>query len=467
MAKATRLVRPRTVTADGEGLASHAGLVWLGEVADRTGLTAGLSAAMAERPRRRHDPGVTLAQMALALADGATCVSDLAVLRDQPGLFGPVASHATAWRTIAGLAPGEYRRLAGARAQARAAAWAGGAGPAGDEVVIDLDATLVTTKADKQDAAATYKRSYGHHPLLAMCAETSEVLSIMLRPGNAGSNTAADHVTVLGAAVAQLPEAWSAGHQAGDDPVEALRSVLVRADAAGASHWFAEECRDRNIGYSLGSYIDHRVRDALLLVQEEDWEPAVEPGGRRRPGAEVTDLTGLVNLDAWPDRTRLVVRRERPHPGAQLSLFDTIEGFRHTAFITDTTGSDIAALELRHRQRARAEQVIRDAKACGLANLPFSSRADNDAWCQLVACANDLLAWAQRSTLDGPLRRATPNTIRYRLLHIAARTTPAGRRLRLDATWPWADKLHAAIERARTRLRPLTVPLRPAIHPGL
>ncbi len=405
--------------------------------------------------------------MVLALADGATCVSDLAVLRDQPGVFGPVASHPTAWRTIGGLAPGEYRLLAGARAQARAAAWAAGAGPAGDEVVIDLDATLVTTKADKQDAAPTYKRSYGHHLILAMCAETSEVLSIMLRPGNAGSNTAADHVITLAAAIAQLPDAWQAGHQSGDDPSQAARSVLVRADAAGASHWFAEECRDRNIGYSLGFYIDHRVRDALLLVQEEDWAPAVEPGGRRRPGAEVAELTDLVNLDAWPDGTRLIVRRERPHPGAQLSLFDTVEGFRHTAFITDTASDNIAELELRHRQRAQAEQVIRDAKACGLANLPFSSAADNDAWCQLVACANDLLAWAQRSTLDGPLRRATPKTIRYRLLHVAALTTRTGRRLRLDATWPWTDKLHTAIERARTRLRPLTVPLAPAIHPGL
>jgi hypothetical protein len=391
VSEATRLVQPRTVTNDGHGLVSHAGLVLVGEVADRTGLTAGFSAAMTERPRRRHDPGVTLAQMAIALADGATCVSDLAVLRDQPGLFGPVASEATAWRTIAGLAPGEYRRLAGARARARSAAWAAGAGPGGD-LVIDLDATLVTTKADKEDAAATYKRSYGHHPLLAMCAETGEVLTIMLRPGNAGSNTAADHVMVLGAAVAQLPRDWQAGHLAGDPSDQVRRPVLARADAGGASHWFAEECQDRNITYSLGYWIDHRIRDALLLVQEEDWEPAVEPGGRRRPGAQVVELTDLVDLDAWPPGTRLIVRRERPHPGAQLSLFDTVEGFRHTAFITDTPGPDIAALELRHRQRGRAEQVIRDAKACGLANLPFSSMADNDAWCQLVATACDLLA---------------------------------------------------------------------------
>jgi hypothetical protein len=455
------------VTGDGDGLVSHAGLVWLGEVADRSGLTAGFSAAMALRPRRRHDPGVTLAQMVLALADGATCVSDLASLRDQPALFGPVASHPTAWRTIADLAPGEYRRLAGARAVARAAVWAAGAGPAGDETIVDFDATLVTTKADKGDAAPTYKHTYGHHPLLAICAETGETLAAMLRPGNAGSNTAADHVVVLGAAVAQLPDGWQAGHQPGDDPALADKTLVARADAGGASHWFAEECRARNIGYTLGYYIDHRVRDALLLVQEEAWEPAIDTGGQPREDAQIIEVTDLVNLDAWPAGTRLIVRRERPHPGAQLSLFDTIEGFRHTVFITDTPGNDIAGLELRQRQRARAEQVIRDTKACGLANLPFDDTADNDAWLQLVICANDLLAWARRTTLNGPLRRATPKTIRYRLLHTAAHTTPAGHRLRLDAAWPWTSDLITAIERARTRLRPLTATLAPAIHPGL
>jgi Transposase DDE domain group 1 len=273
------------------------------------------------------------------------------VLRDQPGLFGPVASHPTAWRTIAGLAPGEYRRLAGARAQARAAAWAAGAGPAGDEVIIDVDAALVTTKADKQDAAATYKRSYGHHPLLAMCAETGEVLTVMLRAGNAGSNTAADHVITLGAALAQLPEAWRSGHESGDQHTEASKSVLVRAAAAGASHWFAEECRDRNIGYSLGFYIDHRVRDAFVLVQEEDWEPAIGPGGRRRSGAEVVELTGLVNLDAWPDATRLI---ERPHPRAR-------RGTRRTPTPTPTRRRGRAAPRPRRRRARPALRGGRDS----------------------------------------------------------------------------------------------------------
>lgn len=468
MGNATRLVRPRTVTGDGEGLVSRGGLVWLGEVADLSGLTAGLSQVLADAPRRRHDPGVCLAQLAVALADGAECLSDLDALRGQPQLFGPVPSRTSAQRAFQALGPAELRRLAGARRDARATAWRAGAGPDGDEATLDLDATIVRTKADKQDAAPTYKRTYGHHPHLGMLAETGEVLAGMFRPGNAGANCAADHVVVLAAAIDQLPAEWQAGHLAGDDPALATKKLLARTDAAGASHWFAEECRARNIGFSLGYWIDGRVRDALLLVQEEDWEPARDPGGRTRDGAQVVEITDLVNLDAWPTGTRLIVRRERPHPGAQLSLFDTIEGLRHTAFITDTEGDDLAALDLRHRRRGRAEQIIRDTKACGLARLPFDGAANNDRWMQLTFIANDLLCWARRISLTGPLRRASPKTIRHRLLHIAAHASP--RRLRLDAAWPWTPDLLHAIDRLKARLRPpppLSVPIRPAIHPGL
>jgi hypothetical protein len=467
MGQATRLVRPRTVTGDGDGLVSHAGLVWLGEVADRSGLTAGLSQVLAGAPRRRHDPGVTLAQMAVTLADGAECLSDLEALRGQPQLFGPVPARTSAQRAFAALGPAELRRLAGARAQARATAWAAGAGPDGDTATLDLDATIVRTRADKEDAAPTHKRTYGHHPLIGMLAETGEVLAGMFRPGNAGANCAADHVVVLGAAIDQLPADWQHGHRPGDDPVLATKTLVVRTDSAGASHWFAEECRYRNLGFTLGYWIDGRVRDALLLTQEEDWEPARDPGGQVRGGAQVVEITGLVNLEDWPEGTRLIVRRERPHPGAQLSLFDTIEGLRHTAFITDTEGSDLAALDLRHRRRGRAEQIIRDTKACGLARFPFDSATNNDRWMQLTFCANDLLCWARRISLTGPMRRATPKTIRHRLLHIAARTSP--RRLHLDATWPWTPDLLHAIDRIKTRLNPPppSVPIRPATHPGL
>ena len=331
MGQRSRLVRPRKVTGDGDGLVSHAGVAWLAETADLSGLTAGLSAAMALVPQRRHDAGRTLAQMVLALADGATCLSDLAAIRAQPTVFGPVASGATVWRTFDHVGSVELRGIAAARAAARARAWAAGAGPSGDELIVDIDSTIIRTKADKQDAAATYKRTFGHHPLLAMCAETDEVLAGILRAGNAGANTAIDHVQLLADALGQLPAAWRTGHEVGDDASMVERRILVRADSAGASHWLAEQCVDRNIEFSLGYGIDERVRDGVIGVPTGCWHPAIDADGQRRDGAEVAELTELVNLDAWPQGTRLIVRRERPHPGAQLSLFDTIEGFRHTA----------------------------------------------------------------------------------------------------------------------------------------
>ena len=370
MTHGSRLVRPRTVTGDGDGLVSHAGLVWLAEAADLAGLTAGLSRAVTGIRGRRHDPGRTLAQMVLALADGASCPSDLSVLRNQPAMFGPVASEPTVWRTFDRVGPAELAGIEAARRDARARAWTAGGGPAGPEVIIDLDSTFVTTKADKQDAAATYKRSYGHHPLLAMIAETGEMLCGILRPGNAGATNAADHIDVLDAAIAQLPKQWAAGHDLGDHPDFVQHGLLIRADSGGLSHWLADEIRARNAQFSIGYPIDGRIRDALMLVQEEDWVRAVDGNGRPRAGAEIVELTDLVDLDTWPEGTRLIVRRERPHPGAQLSLFDTIEGRRHTAFITDTKGPDIAWLECRHRQRARAENVIRSTKPAGWPTCP-------------------------------------------------------------------------------------------------
>jgi len=450
------------VTGDGDGLVSHAGVAWLADTADLSGLTGGLSSAMAAVPQRRHDAGRTLAQMVLALADGATCLSDLAAIRAQPTVFGPVASEATVWRTFDHVGSVELRGIAAARAAARDRAWAAGAGPAGGEVIIDVDSTIIRTRTDKADAAATYKRTYGHHPLLAMCAETDEILAGILRPGNAGANTAVDHVVLLADALDQLPAVWRAGHDVGDDASTVERTLLVRADSAGASHWLAEECVERNIEFSLGYGIDERVRDGVICVPTGCWHPAVDADRQHRDGAEVAELTEFVNLHAWPAGTRLIVRRERPHPGAQLSLFDTIEGFRHTAFITNTAGYDIAALELRQRQRARAENVIRDAKATGLANLPFDDIVNNDVWMQLCFAANDLLAWAQRIGCVGQLRRATPKTIRHRLLHVAARITPTGRRLRLDQHWPWTDILLTAIERVRTAFTSLSVTSQPA-----
>jgi len=352
---------------------------------------------------------------------------------------------------VEAVAAVELAAIDTARATARERIWAAGGAPA--SVTLDFDATLVDAHSEKQCAKPTYKRGFGFHPLGVWCEETTEFLAGMLRSGNAGANNAADHVKMLDAALAQLPAEWRAGHAPGDHRDAVLHPILARADSAGATHGFVDALVARNIGFSIGFDIDGRVRDALMLVQEEDWERAVEADGRVRRGAWVTELTDLVDLSTWPAGVRLICRRERPHPGAQLSLFDTSEGFRHTCFLTGSAGEP-PPLELRQRRHARVEDRIRCAKACGLRNFPFEDFVRNEAWLAMVTVAQDLLAWTAMLCLDGALARAEPATLRYQLLHVAARLARRGRdlHLRIDETWPWRDQLDAAFGRLRTAL---------------
>jgi len=178
---------------------------------------------------------------------------------------------------------------------------------------------------------------------------------------------------------------------------------------------------------------------------------ATELGGGIRDGAEVIELTEICELKGWPTDMRVISRRERPHPGAQLSLFDTHAGWRYTCFITNTEGDDIAALELRHRGHARVEDRVRCWKACGLANLPFDGFCANEAWVAVSVIAGALLAWSQMTCFDGALAKAEPKTMRYRVLHVAALLVHRGRDLimRLDETWPWASELATAFTRLR------------------
>jgi hypothetical protein len=226
---------------------------------------------------------------------------------------------------------------------------------------------------------------------------------------------------------------------------------LVRADSAGATHRFVQSLSDANFDYSIGFPISGSVRDALLLAQEEDWVRARELDGTIRAGAEVIELTELTEVEGWPDDMRVISRRERPHPGAQLSLFDSYAGWRHTCFITNTRGADIAALELRHRGHARVEDRVRTWKDCGLANLPFDGFCANEAWVALSLIAGALLAWSQMICFDGALAKAEPKTMRYRVLHVAAVLAHRGRDLivHLDETWPWASELATAFTRLR------------------
>jgi hypothetical protein len=291
-------------------------LWWLGTVADQLGLTGRLRCAMRRLSWRDHHPGTTMAVMILALADGATAMSDMAMLRGLKALFGPVASTTTLWRTFNRLGPAELRDLATADAEARATAWT--LQPSQSRIVIDIDATIVTCRSDKQDAAGTWKRTYGFHPLVAMDTERREVLAQMVRAGNAGSNTAVDHVQVLAAAIEALPETERAGHGFDDDPDTVTCEIVIRADTGGATHWLAEECVDRNCRFSLGYAIDDRVRLAVevsmalddndTIEAERRWVPAIEADGQPRDGAEVADLTDFCDVSSWPTGTRLIVR---------------------------------------------------------------------------------------------------------------------------------------------------------------
>lgn len=446
------------VSADGVGVVSHAGVGLLREMAFESGLVGAVSAALEDTYRGVpvHPPGRVFADLAAAIADGADAVSGIAVLRDRGELFGPVASMPTTWRLLERIDAGHLPQVAAARAAARARAWEAGAAPdLAGVLCLDFDASVVLAHSEKEDAAPTWKHTFGFHPLLCFLdrpeVSGGEALAGLLRPGNAGSSTAADHITVLDAALAALPA------QARPCPGEpGSPRLLARADAAGASHAFAQACRDRGVGFSFGFPVDARVQRIVDAIPDSCWHPALEPGDGIRDGAWVSEATTAIDLSNWPAGSRLILRKERPHPGAQLRFTDA-DGMRITAVLTDTPPGVIpgqaAGLELRHRQRARMEDRIREAKATGLRNLPCRGFAENSAWLQAVLTAIDLLCWTQLiGFADQPdLARVEIATFRYRVLHVAARITRSARqtRLRIDQTWRWATEIATGYHRIR------------------
>jgi hypothetical protein len=430
------------VTADGAGLVSHAGSALVAQVADTLGLTRALSRRLGavKQRRRGHDPGRVIRDLAVMLADGGECVSDLGAVRDQQALFGPVASDSTAFRVVDRIAsePALLAALRAAHARARERFWELHGAPA--RLTIDVDATLITAHSEKEGAAGTYKGGYGFHPLAAYADQTREALGGLLRPGNAGANTAADHQAVLDLALAQIPLAH----------LERI-AILVRADTAGATHGLIDYCRAQDMRFSVGYELTEPVRAAILELPESAWVPARDQDGSERPNGEVAEITDRIDLTSWPDGARLIVRRERPHPGAQLSFTDH-DGYRFQAILTDQDSPDIAVLECRHRQRAHVEDRIRDDKDTGLAKFPFQEFALNEVWLEIVLLAHDLIVWTQALLLDGELATAEPKRLRYRLLHVAARLAFHGRRgqLRLQHDWPWATELATAFQTLTT-----------------
>lgn len=465
----TTTSRPRlSVTSDGRGVVAHAGARLLVDLAEATGLTGAFSDALASCRQRRggHDPGQVAAHLAAMLADGGETISDLAVLRDQAELFGPVASPATAWRVLDGIDEQALARLRSARAAAREIAWAQHADTRGafpvakaagrviPGLVLDIDATIVICHSEKEDATPTWKKTFGYHPILCFLDNTGEALAAILRPGRAGSNTAADHITVLDQALAQIP-----------DHIRHGTPLLVRTDTAGCTKAFLTHIRAlREHGvdarFSVGAPIDAEVRDAISELPAAAWSAAIDADDQIRDGAQVADLTGLLDGAGFPDGTRFIVRRERPHPGAQLDLFDTVEGFRHQLIATDSPAGTgpLAWLDARHRAHARVEDRIRTGKDTGFGRFPSRQANINTAWLELALTGIDLLSWTQILLLDGALAKAEPKKLRYRLLHTAARITRGGRRtwLRIAEHWPWARELAAAFTRLAALPRPQT-----------
>ena len=430
------------VEAGRESLISSAGAALLLQTAQVSGLAAGLSEGLSSWRTRRslHDPGKTVVDLAVAIALGGDCLADAAVVRAQPELFGNVASDPTISRLIDVLADdllAAVTAIRAARGAARHTVWGHQlAIPASRPVIVDLDATLVGAHSEKQGATATFKRGFGFHPMLAFvdhgAGGTGEPLAAMLRPGKANANDAGDQIAVLDAALAQLPQ-----------PVRSR--VLVRGDTGSGVKEFVWHIHDLGLQYSVGVYGRQPILDALGALPKQSWRRALDADGHPREGAQVAELTRWMpaTFTGWPPGMRIIARRERPHPGAQLRITDD-EGWRITVFATNTAGGRLADLEVRHRLRARAEDRIRGLKDTGLANLPLQAFAKNQIWLELVQLAAELLTWTQLlAWSDTPARTWEPKRLRLRLLAVAGKLVTTGRRriLRLSRRWPWSDLL--------------------------
>jgi hypothetical protein len=441
------------------GLVPAVGVPLLRLLAEESGLRAGLSKALQRKDFHPvYDRGQVVTDVAVALAHGACNVAAaVGVLEQSQVVCGPAASTATVWRVFDELDEAALGRLAAARATQRRRVWAAlAARPAGFPwlevagqvwdgwIVVDVDASLVESHSDKQGAAATFKKHiYGLHPIVVSVANTSEVLAVLLRKGNAGSNTVADHVTVLGEAIAQIPARYR-------------KKIIFRADGAGATKdllaWIKAEAAEKGYTwhYSVGFDVTEAVRTAITQVPADVWVPALSAEGSVRRGAYTTEITGLLELaDGWPAGQRTLTRTEPLHPKhrKQASEVEKRRGQRFQAVATDLPGHHYPKLDAFHRNHAGVETVIKDAKNLGLKRLPSYYLAFNQAWCIAVAIASDLLAWLRLLTLDHhpSLTKATPDTLRA-LLHVPARLVRHARRrlIRLPADHPHTrDLTHA------------------------
>ena len=455
------------------GVVSHVGLWVLGGFADRLGLGGVLSEAFGIR-RLVHDRGSVLVHAMLMLSGGGEACTDIEHLRGEAGLFGEVASDSTLYRTMRSIDPDTLGRLGGAVARVRNQVWNRLVNTDG-AVVLDIDSSLHEVHSEnKEGTAPNYKRGFGFHPMYCTLDVTGETLAVLLRPGNAAANNVADHTKVLDAAIDALPARVALGHRRGDDPGAAVQPLRVRTDSAGGPS-FAKACRRRNVGFSVGVRRAPYIESAIGQVSVDDprWIPALprkrnrneniedtgnqqpqqpdeqnrqdEQGEEQKVRAHVIDLTEAVDTSSWPEGTRLIVRREPKHAGAQRSLFPS-DDYRYWGHWTDNK-ADPAQSDADIRAHARVENNIARLKDSGANRFPFTDLDANRAWLTLVTWADALVRWFQLLCLRGThLHKARPKTLRWYLWHTPARLVRHARKttIRIPHTWPTAQLLHQA-----------------------
>jgi hypothetical protein len=441
------------VEPGGAQVVAHVGLHALGCFADRLSLGDSLSLRIPRTGERLplHDRGKVLVHTALMLAGGGESCADIEHLRLQSDLFSSVPSDSTVFRTFHELSAQTRVGIAEAVAEIRAKVWSrSGLTTGKSPVILDIDASLVEIHSEgKENAAATFKGGFGFHPMFCIADATGEALSSILRPGNATANTVADHVTVLDAAICQLPEQIASGHHAGDDPGAPVRSLVVRADSAGCTEGFLSACRARNVSFFVTARSNPQVTQAILdaIGIEGVWEASVTQDGEPKDGTSVCELTSLIDDHKLPAGTRLIVRRESLHPGAQRSLFPSLE-YRYWGFYTDAEGTPVD-LDLTMRAHAHVEQHLERLKDSGLCRFPFTSFEANSNWMMTVTMAADLVRWFQLLCFDGSWRNARPKTMRWGIFHAPGRLVRKARRrvLRIIDGWPGTTALLDAYRR--------------------
>jgi hypothetical protein len=450
-----------TVTADGNGLVGHAGAILLRKLADQCGLTAELDAALTQKGTfPQLSRGMVLASTAIAIAMGATSMTDIEVLGQLEPVLGDAPSDSTVRRVLNLATDQVLAKVSQARARIRKHVWdligaADGfpwleiAGKAlAGWAVIDMDGTLITAHSDKDGAAPTWKMGYGFHPLAAWCINTRECLDMLLRPGNAGSNTFTDHKEVLDRALKQVP-------------AEFRRKVIVRVDGAGASHQLIEylltlSTRRKTLLFTCGWMITASDEQAIAAVPEGAWKPGLRQDGTAEEDKDVAEITGLMErAENWPDGLRFIARRVKPsrRHKKNMTAYEKKTGWKYSITCTNIPDAGIAGvpgshhpqfIDVAHRDHATVEtDGVRTAKAMGLRNLPSKAWQVNKGWTLAANIAADLTSWARLLGLydQEELKDAEPDTLRYRIWHIPARLVRHARKriLKISPDWPWKD----------------------------